>query len=353
MNNIELNVLWVEDKESLHIPYCMEAESAPYFLKLVPFTCWEDAEKELTGSSFDKWSAIILDAKCKYRRSDSDKAERFLPQVFVRLSKIYNEKNHTIPWYVLSGGGAEVGPIEDLIVDERLKWDSDWPKKYYSKNTERSTLFTRIRKQASLSNKLQIESILYPNLFDAIKDIKLDACVSQYMLELLGPIHFDILPDNLYKDGFYKARKILEYIFLSMINNGILPPEIKMKSDKGDINLTWASLFLSGKTPIGTGWVYQKIVFDKVTSMIVKSILEVTGSYLHVGTRSQKDILDVGKHIKYTNDSPYLLRGIVFQLVDVILWYKKYLEENPDKEENKNYWTTDQISSTYANRLHR
>lgn len=340
MNSVTLNVLWIEDRESLHKPYCMEAEDDQFNLNLVPFTCWEDAEKQLEGNLFDNWSAIILDAKCKYRKNDNDKAERFLPQVFIKLSNLYKEHKRTIPWYVLSAGGAEVGPIEDLIVDERLDWDSDWPKKYYSKNTDRKSLYSRIRKKASLSNRLQIKTILYEKLFEAIEKIHLDENVSQFMFELLEPIHFDVLPENMYKDGFYKARKILEYIFLSMVENGILPSEIKKKSDKGDFNLTWASLFLSGISPYGSGWEYKKIVFDKVVSNMVKSVLETTGSYLHIGTRSEKDILNVGEHVSYTGNSPYLLRSVVFQIADIILWYKDYLDKNPDKEENECYWTT-------------
>lgn len=340
MNDNPLNVLWIEDRKALHDPYCMEAEKAPYYLNLVPFECWEDAEKELQGDSFDKWSAIILDAKCKYKKSDPDKAERFLPQVFIKLASLYKEHKHTIPWYVLSGGGAEVGPIEDLIVDERLEWDGSWPKKYYSKNTERTTLFTRIRERASLSNSMQIKTIYYPKLFAAIDNIPLDNEVSTFMAQLLEPIHFvEVIPEKLYNDGFYKTRKILEYIFLSMVDNGILPPEIKQKTSKGDFNLTWASLFLSGETPRGTSWEYKKTVFDKVVSGRVKDIIQLTGSYLHIGTRSNKDILNVGEHIGCSGNSPHLLRSVVFQVADIIMWYQDYLEKNPDKEENACYWT--------------
>lgn len=340
MNNNTLNVLWIEDIVAIHQAYRLEAEDEPYNLNLVPFTCWEDAEIELKGPSFDKWSAIILDAKCKYRKTDSDKAERFLPQVFSKLSALYREHKHTIPWYVLSAGGAEVGPVEDIIIDERLEWDGDWPKKYYSKNTDRTTLFKRIRDNASLSNKMQIRTILYPQLFEAIDSIPLDQTVSDYMVELLEPIHFEVIPDNLYNDGFYKARKTLEYVFLSMVEKGILPPEIKKKSSKGDFNLSWASLFLSGTSPNGSGWEIRKTIFDKVTSERVKDIIQLTGSYLHIGTRSDKDILDVGEHIICTCNSPYLLRSVVFQVCDFILWYKDYLKKNPDAEENQCYWST-------------
>lgn len=346
MNNIKLNVLWIEDKESLHIPYCMEAESAPYFLNLVPFTCWEDAEKELNGSSFDKWSAIILDAKCKYKKTDSDKAERFLPQVFTNLLSLYKEHNRTIPWYVLSGGGAEVGPIEDLIVDERLKWDSDWPKKYYSKNTERLSLFTRIKEHASLSNRFQLKTIYYRELFESISDLSLNPEVEDIMTKLLLPVHFQEENSGDYNDLYPRCNKVLEHIFRSMIKNGILPPSLGNKSGKGDLNLSWASKFLSGRlpdlrkgdNPSKSRFEIRKTVFPVVVADFVKFISFASGSEKHTGSRSEKDVYDMSSFLKSTKGSPFLLRSIAYQLADLILWYKDYIDNNPDKSENECYW---------------
>lgn len=125
-----IQVLWVEDDPDNIQFYPIEASR--YGLELVPFYCWEEAEKALV-SDFKRWSAIILDAKCKYKKGDHDNAPRFLMHALSSITKICAEHKRVIPWYVLSGGSEE--ELNDLILEDREEWDGDWKeKKYYSKN---------------------------------------------------------------------------------------------------------------------------------------------------------------------------------------------------------------------------
>ena len=71
MNENLIQVLWVEDDPIITKTFPMEA--AAVNLELVPFGCWKDAEEALT-TDFSRWSAIILDASCKYKKGDQDKA---------------------------------------------------------------------------------------------------------------------------------------------------------------------------------------------------------------------------------------------------------------------------------------
>ena len=56
-----VQVLWVEDDPNVTKSYPLKAES--FDLELVPYPCWDDAKAALEGD-YDRWSAIILDAKC-------------------------------------------------------------------------------------------------------------------------------------------------------------------------------------------------------------------------------------------------------------------------------------------------
>ena len=60
-------------------------------LQLTVFPCWEEAEAALE-SDYDRWQAIILDAKCQYKKGDADKADRFLMNVITRIGKIAARK---------------------------------------------------------------------------------------------------------------------------------------------------------------------------------------------------------------------------------------------------------------------
>jgi len=344
MNKELIKVLWIEDIVSLHATYQTEAEGHGLFL--CPYTNWEDGKKKLL-EKYDEWGAVILDAKCKLTPTSPDKASSFLPQVLSDLSGIYAEKKRVIPWFVLSAGGAEIGQDwDDFITSSRLAWDADWPKKYYSKNTDRLSLYDRITKKASISNTLQLKTIYYRELFEAISDLSLDKEVDVIMTKLLLPIHFKGEAPVNYNDLYPRCNKVLEHIFRSMIVHGILPPSIGNKSGKGDLNLTWASMFLSGKkpdisrrdNPSNSKFEIRKTVFPLVVSKFVEFICNATGSEKHTGNRSEKDVYDMKSYLVATKGSPFLLQAIAYQLADLILWYKDYLEKNPDKQENECYW---------------
>ena len=110
MNTNLIQVLWVEDDPDNTQFYPIEASR--YGLELVSFNCWEEAEKALV-SDFKRWSAIILDAKCKYKKGDHDNAQRFLVHVLSSITRICAEQKRVIPWFVLSGGSEE--ELNDLL----------------------------------------------------------------------------------------------------------------------------------------------------------------------------------------------------------------------------------------------
>lgn len=333
-----INVLWVENDPLLidKMSYPLEAED--YGIHLVPFTCWEHAAKELEDN-FDNWSAIILDAKCKFKNDDIDNASRFLVNVFPELERIYRNKQRHLNWYILSAGGAEIGDLDNLIPDTRMKWDKDWGKKYYSKNVDRSALFERIRKQVSYSDEQTISEIVYKDVFDAITDCQLNDKAKNCMIKLLLPIHFNKITDNGYNDRFYYARHVLEYVFRSMIERGILPSSVRtLSTGKDQINLSLSSKLLAGISDKRIPYSYCRVIFPKIIADSVRNIIFICGADVHTSENVSKNVIDVNAHLKYTNNSPYLLRAITFQLCDLLIWYKEFLKENPDEEINATWW---------------
>lgn len=148
----------------------------------------EEAEEALV-SDFKRWSAIILDAKCKYKKGDHDNAQRFLVHALSSITKICAEQKRVIPWFVLSGGSEE--ELNDLIIDNREEWDGEWTeKKFYSKATDRDLLFQCIPDKAKLSPEMQIRLVYYPDVFKAINRSGLDNKLANNMEDLLMPIHF-------------------------------------------------------------------------------------------------------------------------------------------------------------------
>lgn len=350
MNENLIQVLWVEDDPQITKTYPLEA--VQYGIQLVPFSCWEDAEKALEAD-FKRWSAIILDAKCKYKRDSHDNAAVFLTQAIHAIDMICALHHRILPWYVLSGGSEE--ELNDLIIDSREEWDGDWKnKKYYSKATDREILFHRIPYHARLSPEMQIRLVLYPDVFKAIRNTQLDTNVEVYMEELLLPIHARSHTRKEYNDNMTKVRKCLELIFQSMAQYGILPNKYKdgrfvmhdlLCDKRGGINNTWCSLILSGKE-IKLGdkvSITSNNILPNVLKDSFQRLIEISAAYEHAENKSVSDEQKANSRhteefLNSIGNAPYLLRGLTMELCNIILWYDSYLSKHNDKEINALDW---------------
>lgn len=333
-----IQVLWVEDDPVVTETFPLKAEN--FDLELVPYCCWDDAKVALEGD-YDRWSAIILDAKCKHHRNSADNAVKFLSEALSDITELAATKGRTIPWYVLTGG--DTSEVSDSINEKRLKWDKDWTdssnKNYYSKNTDTEILYKRIKYHVQESPRLQIQK-MYRNVFDSIEECKIDDEAYNALEDLLVPIHFPGEIDaNDYNDKFKKARVVLEYVFRSMVENGMLPEWGK------NMNTRWSSCLLAGKSA-------TKYVKDGEDIVVVESKEAILPAALNDILRAMVNILPADVHsksgdanavnipdyIKCVDGSTYLLNSFALQLCDLILWYRNYLQGHSDKEQNKSKW---------------
>lgn len=351
MNNNLIQVLWVEDDPLITKAFPIEA--AAVNLELVPFGCWKDAEEALK-SDFNRWSAIVLDAKCKYKKDSQDNAAVFLTQAMHSIDTICQSHHRMIPWYVLSGGSEE--DLNDLIIDSREQWDSDWPKKFYSKTTDREMLFHRIRYHAKLSPERQVRLLLYPDVFHAIEIADLDSEVDAMMEDLLVPIHQADKTAEDYNNKMTLIRKCIEHIFRSMAKHGILPNQKQgdsyvlhkvLTDSRGAINTTWCSMILSGRDVNDRK---GKAVIESEESILPNTIkdslhrlIEIAASYEHAinkdaNEEQRKNSRQTAEFLDYIGDAPYLLRSMTMELCCVILWYAHYLADHEDEERNALNW---------------
>ena len=356
MNPNLIQVLWVEDDPQNIQSYPIEASR--YGLELVPFRCWEEAESALV-SDFKRWSAIILDAKCKYKKEDHDNASRFLVHALSSITKICTERKRIIPWYILSGGSEE--ELNDLILDTREEWDGDWSaKKFYSKTTDRDMLFHRIPYKARVSPEMQIRLVYYPDVFKAIRRAELGDDMEIKMEKLLLPIHTLGHSGEEYNNLMTEVRKCIELLFDSMARNGVLPNQKrndgtytlydKLTDNRGARKLIWCSKILSGKeVKIDDMMITSKKVLPNVIKDSFQRLIEIAGSYEHAenpdATEEQKiNSRQTQSFLESIGNAPYLLRSMVMELCTIILWYSNYLDEHDDEELNRLEWEIRQVS---------
>lgn len=339
MDNYNLiQVLWVEDDPDVTETYPVKAES--FDLELVPFPCWDDAKVALENE-YDRWSAIILDAKCKFHRDSADNAIVFLREALKDIAAISKDKRRVIPWYVLTGGAES--EVSDSINDDRLQWDKDWTdsenKKYYSKNVDNESLYRRIRYHAYKSPRIQIQE-MYRHVFQAVEECGIDDNGYNALEDLLVPIHFPKdIKDKDYNDKFEKARTVLEYIFRSMSLHRILPDWGKQ------VNLQWSSCLLSGMPAMKKDNKGNEVVIIECKKQIIPAVLKETlrgmtriiPAFCHSDNKEEKDVKKE-EYLNQVDDSTLLLKSFAFQICDFILWYRNYLKENSDTKLDADNW---------------
>lgn len=327
-------VLWVEDDPLVIEQYPLKAEN--FGLQLVAYPCWDDAKAALEND-FDRWSAIILDAKCKHHTDSEDNAIRFLGEALKDITLICDKRGRVVPWYVLTGGDSE--EVSDSINDDRMTWDADWTnsthRKYYSKNIDNDILYRRVRNHARISPRLQIQQ-MYKEVFNAIEECGIDDMGYNALEDLLIPIHFpDTIVSKDYNDKFEKAREVLEYIFRSMATKGLLPDWGKQ------VNFAWSSCILSGMPATNTKGVAiyesRKRILPMAMTKTIKAIVNIIPPFCHSENNTEENI-SKKEYMEHVHSSTFLLKSFTLQLCDLILFYRSYIREYPDDERNRLEW---------------
>ena len=328
-----IKTLWVDDKIielNQDDAYSLEAEE--YGVQLFPFDCWEKAKIELTNH-YDDYSAIILDAKCKLRVDDVDSTLRFLPEVLKQLALMAIEKHRTIPWFILSAGSGDVGPL-DWVKEPRLAWD-DWEKDFYSKAVDKPELFSRIPEIAVHSNATQIKTILYKDVFESLDSFKgvNNENTKRVLVEVLTALHFmegDFKPILYYN----QLRQVLEYLFKVCHNVGLVPDQC-IELD-GRVNLAQSSKYLAGRVAEHKGVRYgidgDRIVTPNIESEI-KSILFLGNNNSHFADLDDESRRMVEDFFR-TSNSRYVIFSLALQMCDIIVWFRDYIAQHNDKDMN-------------------
>ena len=311
-------------------------------LELVSRHCWDDAKAALE-SEFNRWSAIILDAKCKYHLDSNDSAIVFLREALKDISTICKEKNRIIPWYILTGG--DENEVSDCINDDRLKWDSEWTekkhKKFYSKNVDREELFERIKAHAQKSSRIQIRE-MYPDIYEQLSKFNDDVC--EDILNILEAVHYPNSHTDFNSKYFYNPlRKALEHIFRSLGKVSIIPDVFFLN---GSVNFNQSFMFVIGKEAEileykhGEGGITPRHIQDMMSLIInLGNANSHSFEYSHPTELSEEEIRNYDNHIKTIGgNSKLLIFRIALQFCEILQWMNNYIKKHQDKEENRKRW---------------
>ena len=351
MEDTFYKVLWVEDDRSIIQGYQITAETKDMELDVA--TNWEEAEEKLR-INFNEYSAIILDAQCKIKKTDKVASKLFLGHVSVRLSRICGEKHKFIPWYILSAGTMDnFGVVLELInTEERQNFDSLWgPLKYIKtaefeidgkKVSQAEELFDNIKRVASSTG---INTVLFRHseVFKYLGEGRSFGYIKArtYMLKMLSALYYPEENLNQVYEG-NPLRKVIEYVFRGANKYGMLPDDCF--DSNGHVILQEASKFMAGlnanvyegrtlkhkirfgNSGSGKDGAGGDCIFNQEIALFVKNILNFSNSDSHTNEDDPYIIEEEKKEIFF---------GYVLQLCHVIKWMGKYISSNSDVEVNK------------------
>jgi hypothetical protein len=306
MEDILYNILWIDDEhESLA---GTKGRAKRNGINLIPFKSLNNGMYELENN-YPFYDGVLLDAKF-FESEDDVKGSEDTYNVHRAKERLMQLKKK-FEVFILTG---QAEAYEDKTFKKAFT-------KIYKKGSddEIDRLFADIKLDAANQEDTQIRHA-YKRVFDV--------CTEKYIGELAGQDVLNLLKvnDDLHIDNQFNAiRKIVEDLLTAFSKYRLLPLEFVTPG----VALNESSKFLAGKAADGTPLIEKGYQHAEETHLPVliasslRSILSITQAGSH---RSNVDL-----HVK-TIKTPYLFKSVLFQLFDVLAWFKQYVDSNPKTE---------------------
>ncbi|WP_033960403.1 hypothetical protein [Psychroserpens jangbogonensis] len=309
-------VLWFDDKFE---EYDVDIDTAfQKGIQLVGYTNAEDGLIELKNNYAD-YDAVIVDGL--FYNDPNQKGDP-IATAFGEVANVLRDlksKGIVIPWFIYSG---QPGFIKDEMTLIEVLKDRDFADgKVYDKNN--------IADFEKLCNDLifeanNIDSTLIKNKYQRVFDV----CTEKYIGENAKRDLLNLLlniDNSSTENQFNTLRKIVEDVFIAFNKFQLLPNEFITPS----VAINESSKFLSGKNHKGElftekGYQHQEQThLPEQISAMLWNILNITQNGSHRST--------IDQHVKMLNTS-YLIQSVLYQLLDVVVWFKIHIDSNPKLE---------------------
>jgi cold shock CspA family protein len=303
MEDIFYNILWLDDEhESLS---STKGRAKSNGINLIGFKSLNSGMSELERN-LHFYDGILLDAKF-YENEDDIAGSEDTDNVH-RAKERLLQLNKKFEIFVYTG---QAEAFEDKTFNKAFK-------RVYKKGSsdERDRLFNDIKLAAATQEDTQIRHS-YKRVFDVCTEKYIGDVAGQDILHLLK-----VNDETNIENHFNAIRKIVEDLFLAFNKFNLLPAEFVTSG----VALNESSKFLGGKGSDGSFFSekgYQHLEethLPKQIAFYLRSILSVTQAGSH---RSEIDL-----YVK-TIKTSFLLKSVFFQLLDVLAWFKMYVDSNP------------------------
>lgn len=326
MDDIFYNILWIDDEhETLS---GTKGRAKRNGINLIPFKSLNGGMSELERN-YPFYDGVLLDAKFFENEDDKEGTEDTYNVHRAKEQLLQLKKKFEV--FVLTG---QAEAYEDKTFKKAFT-------KVYKKGSddEIDRLFADIKEAASSQEDTQLRHY-YKRVFDV--------CTEKYIGEYAGQDILNLLKveDESNIDNHFNAiRKIIEDLFSAFHKFNLLPDEFVSPN----VALNQSSIFLAGQEQNEkTDPVYKQHCHLKETHLppqiayYLRSILAVTQSGSH---RSNID-----HHVRSVK-TPFLLKSVFFQLLDILVWFRMYVDSNPKTENWEKIEATTELEFTASDDL--
>lgn len=304
-----LNILWIEDEhEDMQM---FKAEAA---MDGINFDVYKSAEDGLDAleAGIDRYDGILLDAEFfdhKHQAIGTGSISA-LSKVRSRIDQLRSRKAFTP--FILTGKKHLDG--NDVFKATYGTFYRKWS------DRDRKQLLKDIRAAAEAMADTQIRH-RYHRVFEVCTDRYIGEAAAGDLMSILRREDDEAFAQDAVT-LINAIRKIVEDLFKACAREGLLPAAFTT----GGIKLNGASKFLSGVPDdgfqVGTG------VVPDIIGQLLKNILAVAQPASH---RAQVDA-----HMSAVR-TPYLLYSVTYMLLDVLLWFKSFADEQAAKPDRVLY----------------
>jgi hypothetical protein len=296
------NILWIDDEHEGMSGFKGDAKFND--IQLIPYKSLNEGISELK-KNYPIYDGVLLDAKFFENEDDvrgsedTDNVHRAKEELLLLPKKF--------EVFVLTG---QAEAYEDKTFNKAFK-------KVYKKGIDEDIeqLFVDVK---SAANQLQDTQIRheYSRAFDV--------CTERYIGENAAHDLLELIKYNGCETGkFNQIRKIVEDVFLAFNKYDLLPSEFIQPN----VAINQTSKFLCGQEQDErTSTTYMKYKLNE-SAIVPNQIAYYLRSILSV-TQDGSHRSNIDAHVSSLR-TPYLFKSVLFQLLDVLVWFKQYVDAKP------------------------
>ena len=252
---------------------------------------WETASSELHDNS-NNYDVIIFDAIVKLDADEKNGDKGNLHDALNELTELRRTDQIFIPHLIIGKGNSKFSKNESII----------------DKN-DTNNLFEVLKHLISSKDEYKIK-IKYPEAFGAFEKGYLGPDDKKNLIEVL----IDFENNTWSKNSFNPLRKVIEAVYKSLhdYDDELLP--YSCVDENGKVNFEYCARRLSGRENTIQKLEKTDPVLPKHISWIIQPITHVC----HIASHKNKN-KDITK---------YSLGTVLFGVIDLLIWYKSYIDEN-------------------------